>query len=378
LARSGEIAGMNGLRILFALGWCLVVSILPGFAAGPVETSVFAVQGVAVDVTDTDATTAKNKAIVDAQMKAFLILAERLGNPDFVIEMAKLESTAVVPLLKSLSIEEESTSPGRYIGKLTIRFLPDKMKNLYGRYGISVATKQSKPILVIPVWTSATGPQLWEQNLWRTAWLNLKAEQAAVPLIVPLGDAEDLLILSAEDAKNGNPVKLEAIRRRYDTKSMLLAFAEATPEGGIHARLSGVSELGKINIDKIYTADVATLEASAELAVMRFQSIMTEKLKSGEAKAVAAAAAAAQEKSANASRSIPVAIPFSSPSEWNGIRSRILSTPGVIGVDVSTLDGEGAVVRLMFVGEVASMQSSLEATGLQLGKVGNSWVIQGL
>lgn len=369
---------MNGLKLILVLSFAMVMAVSRGFAAGPVETSVFAVQGVAVDVTDTDATTAKNKALLDAQMKAFVQLAERLGSPEFAVEMAKFESSAVVPLLRSLSIEEESTSPGRYIGKLTVRFLPDKMRALYSRYGIEVDSKQSKPILVIPIWTGENGPQLWEQNLWRTAWQNLKAEQASVPLIVPLGDAEDVNMLTAEDAKNGNPIKLEAIRRRYDTKSMLLAFAEATPEGGIHARLSGVSELGKINFDKIYTAEVATPEASAELAVLRFQTIMTEKLKSGEAKAIAAAAAASHEKSANASKSIPVAIPFSSPSEWNGIRSRILSTPGVIGVDVSTLAGDGAVVRLMFVGEVESMQSSLEASGLQLARIGSSWVIQGL
>ncbi len=40
------------------------------------------------------------------------------------------------------------------------------------------------------------------------------------------------------------------------------------------------------------------------------------------------------------------------PSEWNGIRSRILSTPGVIGVDVSSLGGDGAVISLMYVGDL--------------------------
>jgi Uncharacterized protein conserved in bacteria (DUF2066) len=357
-----------------AFAWCIGLA----HAAGPVETSIFAVQGVAVDVTDTDATTAKNVALRDAQVKAFVQLAEKLGNPEFALEMAKLDSKDVVPLLKSLSIEEESTSPGRYIGKLTVRFLPEKIKALYGRYGITVSSKQSNPVLVVPIWTGQTGPQLWETNIWRTAWLNLHAEQAMIPLIIPLGDDADVTAMTAEDVVKGDPVKLEALRRRYDVKAMVLAFAEPAADGGIHARLSGVSELGKINFDKVYTADVATPEASAALAVSRFQTVMTEKFKSNAAKVAAAADAEKQAKAANASQSIPVAIPFGSPSEWNGIRSRILSTPGVIGVDVSTLSGDGAVVRLMFVGQVDSMKSSFEATGLQLNRVGGSWVIQQL
>ena len=95
-------------------------------AAGPVETSVFAVQGVEADVTDKDVATAKNKALFDVQMKAIVMLAQRLGNETFAAEIAKLEAKDVLPLLKSLSIEQEGTGPGHYIGKFTVRFIPDK------------------------------------------------------------------------------------------------------------------------------------------------------------------------------------------------------------------------------------------------------------
>ena len=46
--------------------WLFLVATMimlgPVYAAGPVETSVFAVQGVEADVTDKDVATAKNKA----------------------------------------------------------------------------------------------------------------------------------------------------------------------------------------------------------------------------------------------------------------------------------------------------------------------------
>jgi Uncharacterized protein conserved in bacteria (DUF2066) len=341
-------------------------------AAGPVETSVFAVQGVEADVTDKDVATAKNKALYEVQMKAIVMLAQRLGNETFAAEIAKLEAKDVLPLLKSLSIEQEGTGPGHYIGKFTVRFIPAKVQKLFESYGVTIVSEQATPMLVLPIWKTAEGAQLWEDNLWRAAWLNLHAEQSLVPLIVPIGDIEDTAAITAQDVLNLDPIKLEVLRRRYGTRTILVAIAEPAEGNGVHAMMNGESELGKITFDKIYTADLATLETSAALAATRFHGVMVEKYKSDKAKVEQV------DSEANVSRSIPVAVPFSSPSEWNAIRSRILSSPGIIGVDVSTLAGDGAVIRLMYVGDLQFVQSSMQGTGLQMSQIGGNWVIQPL
>jgi Uncharacterized protein conserved in bacteria (DUF2066) len=343
------------------------------FAAGPVETSVYSVQGVAVDVTDINAAAAKEKALTLVQMSAFVTLAEKLGTPEFATEMAKLESKDVIPLLKSLSIEEEKISPGRYEGKFTVRFLPEKIKSIYGKYGISLPAAQGQAMLVLPVWTATGGaPVLWEDNPWRKAWLGLNAQQAQIPIIIPLGDQEDSAILSPQDALAEDPLKLEALRRRYDVKTLLVAFAEPAPGGGVHARMIGKSPLGKITFDKIYTADSGTENDSAILATQRFQQLMVDKFKSDQAKIAAAKQASA------GPQSVAVAIPFSGPSQWNGLRARILSTPGVVAVDVTSLDGQGAAARLVYSGAIEDVQTSFQSAGLQLTRAGGSWVIQAL
>lgn len=340
-------------------------------AAGPVETSVFAVQGVAADVTDKDVATAKNKALFEVQMKAIVMLAQRLGNETFAAEIAKLEPKDVLPLLKSLSIEEEGTGPGHYIGKFTVRFIPEKVQRLFESYGVAVVSEQATPMLVLPIWKAAEGTQLWEENLWRTAWLNLHAEQSLVPLIVPIGDLEDTAAITAQDVLNLDPIKLEALRRRYGTRTILVAIAEPAEGNGVRAMMNAESELGKITFDKIYTADPATLETSAALAASRFHAVMIDKYKSDKSRVQ-------QVDSYAVSHSIPVAVPFTSPSEWNAIRSRILSSPGIIGVDVSTLGGDGAVIRLMYVGDLQMVQTSMQGTGLQMSQIGGNWVIQSL
>lgn len=354
----------NASKLWLALPLLLAIA-SAAHAAGPVETSVFAVQGVAIDVTDTDAATAKNKAIIDVQVQAFQELVAKYGPPEMVAEYAAIEPKEVMTFLKSLSVEEEAISPGRYAGKFTVRFLPNKVGPLFVKHGVKLLSRQTSAILVLPVWNDQGTTMLWEDNPWRNAWINLGATQAAVPIVVALGDAEDQKILSAKDMVAGDAVKLEALRRRYDVAGVIVATGE--PEGdGVRARIDGVSPIGTVKIDKIYIGD-GSIQSAADVAAKRFQTVMVGKFNSDESKLAAAS---------NAPKSVPVAVPFASPSQWNGIRSRILATPGVRGVDVTSLDGQGAVIKLIYAGELDGLQSAFQSAGLELAQVGETWIIQ--
>ena len=339
------------------------------FAAGPVETNPYAVQGVAVDETGASAAAAKDKAIIDAQMKALPELGNRLGGAGVAAELAKLDQKQVIPLLKSLSIEEEEISPGRYQAKFTIRFLPDKVRPILQSLGVQLPAEQGPPLMVVPVWQDENGAAyLWEDNPWRAAWLGLDAQQAQIPLIVPLGDQQDSETLTAQDAINGDPVKLEALRRRYDVKTILVAIAQPAPGGGIHAHVVGNSPLGKIVIDKVYKSDTATVHDSTILAAQRFHQLMEDKFRSDQAKI-------ATRNASSSFQAVAVNIPFAGPSEWNGLRARILSAPGVVGIDVTSLDGQGAAANLRYSGALDELQQSFQAAGLQFSHAGANWVI---
>jgi hypothetical protein len=357
-------------RVWFFLAYLL--SSTATFAAGPVETSVFAVQGVKVDETDTNASSAKQKALIAAQLKAIVMLATKLGNESVGESIAKLTEKEVVPLLKSLSIEQEKISPGRYEAVLTVRFLPEKIRPIFSRYGIEMPAAQGQAMLVLPVWSPAAGapPTLWDANPWRKAWVGLDAQQAQIPIIIPLGDADDAAILNAEDAMNNDVVKLEALRRRYDVKTLLIAYAEPAEGGGIHARMVGKSPLGKMTFDKVYTADDGTESGSALLAAQRFHQVMLDKFKSDQAKVVAAKQAAA------GPQSVTVTIPFDSPTQWNGLRAKVLAAPGVVALNLSSLDVGGAAARLTYSGEIDDMVTNFQAAGLQFSRDTGAWVIQ--
>ena len=361
------------MRFSLFIYLALVLLAPVALASGPVETSPFAVQGVDVDVTDQSVKVAKDKALIDVQMKALVLLGQNLGGSDVADELAKMEAKDVMPLLKSLSIEQETMSPGHYQGKFTVRFLPQKLKPLLSGLGVKIPVEQGPAMLVIPVWTDEnTRIVVWEDNPWRKAWTDLNAAQAQIPIIVPLGDQEDSTTLSAKDISNNDPLKLEALRRRYDVKTLVIAFAQSAPGGGIHARVIGTSALGKITIDKVYTADSHELAESAALAAQRFQTLITEKFKSDQAKLAAAKAAS------SGPQALAVVVPFGGPSEWNGLRSRILATPGVVGLDVTSLDVGGASARLLYNGNAEDLGPSFQAANLRLERAGAGWTIRPL
>ncbi len=367
---------MTSLRSLSAafLALAAFLAILSGTAgAGPIETNIFAVGGVDIDVTSTDAAAAKNQALMDVQVKAFHQLVTRLGSPEIDKELQKWKPEEIAPYLKSLSIEKETSAPGRYIGTFTVRFLPAKIQKLMRDFGVEVPTTQGAPILIVPVWRQPPESKLWEDNPWRKAWLDLKAEQGLLPLIVPLGDVDDSEIIAAEDVLNGDPIKLEALRKRYDAPDLLVAMAEPAEAGGIHVVMTGNTQLGQVTFDKVYTAEDGTVEGASKAAVERIQSILVAKYKEDAAAAAAAATAASNEP-----RSLSVSIPFSSPTEWNGIRSRILATPNVLGVDVASLSIDGAQVKLTYRNSTELLQENMQRAGLQLVQMGAGWAIQRL
>jgi hypothetical protein len=100
----------------------LIVALFPAIAlaAGPVETSIYSVQGVEIDVNDVDAAHAKRKALTDVQVKAFHLLVERLGTVAMSEELGNIEPKEIMPYL--------SDQPGALSGQTDCSLLARKTR----------------------------------------------------------------------------------------------------------------------------------------------------------------------------------------------------------------------------------------------------------
>jgi hypothetical protein len=335
------------------------------------ENPLYTVTGVEVDVSAETAADAKKQAITEANVKAFRVFAERVGAGAGVLdEVSRIPPKQINAMLNSLSIEEERTGPGRYIARLTVRFLPRRARALMNRLGVSYSEKVAGKTVVVPVWKAADGTvQVWQDNPWREAWLGLRAENALVPVIVPLGDLTDTGLLTPEQAANRDEGSLEAVRLRYEADAILVAVAEPLGEDTVQASMVGDSPVGRLEFDKGYTAEQGGgLEEAARIAAARFHEVMQLRWKKmNEARPVTQAVPVA---------TLPVAVSFFSNDEWSALRARILSTPGVSGVDISTISQGGAIVQLSYVTGFEQLRQALWQAGLALQNVGGTWVLQ--
>lgn len=348
----------------------LVISAMAALSAIAGESALYTVSNVEVDVTAKNASAAKLKAISEAQVKAFRILAERLAGDEGVTAASYLSEAEIGRMMSSLSIQSEKTGPGRYIGRLSIAFLPDKVRAALGGLGLTYSEDRAPRIVVLPIWNAPEGPVAWEENPWREAWLNLNSDNDLVPIIVPLGDLDDSETISAEEAIRGVEVKLQSLKLRYEAEAVLVALAEPAGETSIRAVVSGQSPLGIISFDKTYEGAEGGWGRASAIAAQRFVALMNEKWKT--------ASAAGAEDMAPVVQTVAVAVPFSSINQWNGIRAQLLSVQGVARVDVTTMAQGGARIRLGFTSGFSELQQALAGVGMKLVEMKGTWVLQPL
>ena len=356
-------------RLLHAVvaAWLAVFALAVPVAQAQDAASLYVVSGVEVDAKEADAAKAKLKAISEAQVKAFAVLLNRLGGKDAEAKAANFTPSQIGRMMASLSVEEERTGPGRYIGKLTIKFLPKRVRQALNNVGVSYVEEQSPPIVVIPVWKQADGSLvLWEDNPWRAAWQQLKAENALVPVLVPLGDLTDAETISIEDAVQGAPEKFEAMPLRYGAEAVLVAYAEVVNDNSVRAVMQGDSPVGKIAFDKTYVSTDGGFDQACVEAAERFHTVMTFKWTKSRAGGI----------SDTNLQAVNIAVPFSSLQEWNVLRAQLSITPSVTNVEVSSMSSNGALVRLTYAQGFEHLQSALRQSRMELILVGGTWVLQ--
>ena len=367
-----QMSGETTVAVRFAvactllIGFAGVVAAPPAYAA---ENPLYTITGVEVDERAETAAEAKKQAITQANVKAFAIFAQRVGGDALAGRLSDIPSKRIDAMLDSLSIEKERTGPQRYIGKLTVRFLPGKMRKIMAELGVGYSEKLARRTVIVPVWRTPEGVVLWEDNPWRTAWLSLRAENSLVPLIVPLGDLADTDTLTPELAAARDEASLEAIRLRYEADAILVAEASAVGDDTVQATMVGTSAVGTLEFDKAYVAENGGgVAEAAGIAALRFHQVMLLRWKKkNETGPVTQSLPVA---------TLPVAVAFYSTEEWSALRTRILSTPGVSGVDISTISQGGAIVQLSYVTGFEQLRQSLWSAGLALQNVGGTWVLQ--
>lgn len=343
---------------------CLLLCLLPAAAAA----DAFIVRGVAISGEGGDAEQARQAAVLSGRVEAFRRLAQRLVADEDLPSVPALGAAEVEPLVVSTEVEQESIKKTSYSARLTYRFDAEKVRQLFAGQGLRFTEAESRPLVVLPVLGEGEAARLWaDPNPWRLAWANHWNPAGLVPLLVPLGELQDLAAADAPEALAGDEAALAELAALYGAGGALVTQASL---GGDPAAGSGQLSIrgrfyGGASLEP-FAFQVAQQAGEEEAAFWQ--------------RAVAAVDARVQSdwKRLNAiyygtQSSLPVTVAIGALQDWLLTRRILDEEPLVIAVKVLSLSQQSASIVVTHRGTVEQLQRALAQQDLTLSQGVEGW-----
>ena len=352
-------------------GATLLLALLLPVAVGRAQTSdVFEVRDVDVDVTADSAAAARDKAVLEGQRAALDTLLGRIASKDDAARLGHLSDDQITNLVQDFEVEQERTSAVRYIGKLAFHFRAGPVRDLLGGGQTAAPAGAGGSVVIVPVLTSAGKSELWEDdNGWRTAWAARPAGNDVVPLVVPLGGAEEMATIDASQALAGDTAKLTQLAQRNKATDVLVVEAQlddaATPGQKtitITAHRYGANGPQESFQDKV-TGDGQNVAALYAQGAQR----IADHVQNGSRQRTAVAG--------GSELTLAVRVPVSDLASWIEIRRRLAGVTTIKRSDLIYLSRQEARLNLVFVGDQSQLAQAVAQRDLSLTQAPDGWVL---
>ena len=359
------------------------------------QADPYTVNGVDVDVTAASAAEARDKAILEAQRKAFGILFKRLATDGDTRIAPAVADADLQRMMQGFEIEHERGSAVRYVGTLSFKFRRKAVRSYMSGLGVRVvepvskaqgdssvvggaspspatatatpaaAPTEEKPSVLLPVFQAGGHGLLWEERTaWRSAWEDFVAAGTS-KLVVPPGELTDVTDISAAEALAGTPAALAKVAGHYNAGDVVVATLtvvnQVDPAAGGEITLTRYGVDGRSMGSAVLPATGTAGEPPAAFL------------------ARAAAAAAARLSSLSQTPPPPqenkllVGVPVAGLSDWLEVRRRLTSNPMVISVDAVSLSQTRVEVNLRYRGDQDALRAVLDRDALTLAQAPSGW-----
>ena len=339
----------------------LLFLLICGWAAG-VHADLFLVEKIHTDVTDKDATTAREAALIQAQEKAFYALLDDLTLAQDREKLGAPEVTEILNLVEDFSVAREKTSSVRYLADVDIRFNVQKVQSFLQEKSIPYLSVASEKQLILPIYRSPRKLFLWEEDSpWRKVWEGQTTK--LVPMVLPAGDSEDSLVFSSQPLSSENETNLEPLLKRYGAKDALVAEAVYYPD----------SAQIKITVRPFKNEKKPFGSFSFMLPVEGNH--LTMALKEAQKKVSETLVLKWKEKNvvhADAPDFLTAVVPFNGLGEWMQMQKRLKDIKLIKKYTVKAVRKDQAQVEIHFVGDLSAFLEKLKNEGLFLAPTQNN------
>ncbi len=346
----------------FFLGLCL-------YATGAMA-DMYLVRDIPVDVTDENATIAREKAIMEAQERGFYKLLERLTVPSDMKDLPVLTTDDMLNLVQDYSVADEKTSSVRYIADVSVQFNPRAIQTFFQEYHVPYITSSADKSLIIPLYRADVydRPVVWD-NPWVSVWQNDPQNSDLVPVVVPMGDADDKIVVSDDTVADEMHLDMAPLYKKYQALSALVI--EAVVYKDMHQVYVTVrpfqNERSYMGVIRFYEPIDAPIETVLVRAKNRIFPLLEQKWR--EQNAV---------RFDNPSSLVTI-VPIQNLGEWIAIRGRLDKIKLIKQYVVKAVRKDQAQIEIFFAGELTPFLKTVQREGLFLSPASDDlWSLRDL
>ena len=363
--RFSFVAGLVAFCAAFLLG-----------APGSWAKEVFTIYEVEVDVTAASAREARAEALAEGRVIAFRRLIERLTPREEWSRLPELNASDLLAYEAGFEVTREKASSVRYIADITYSFDPGEVRAFMRRNAVSYSENQAPPALVLAVLDAAEGLVLWDEgNAWAAAWGAGRHGAELLPVRLPLGDATDIIAITAERAVSATWAELAPLASRYGTKDVIVAFARYSEPGpgeapSLDVRLTRIGETTyEVSEAGVTGAPGAGAQGlSQDLALQGIEAAMGPWREEWKRRTlVAYGTQSVIDVTARFPRGL---------LDWTEMRGALGRVPNVLKTEVQSLSGTGAELRLTVAGTIDQLRTALREADLRFEAGPDHWLLQ--
>ncbi|HKK31852.1 MAG TPA: DUF2066 domain-containing protein [Alphaproteobacteria bacterium] len=363
-----------------ALAIMLVTIALPGIAAAD---QAYTVRDIRAAKTAPTGIAARQDAMREARDQALAHLLRRLVPSSHHRSLPVLPASRVADLVVSTDIEEEQVLPTAYRGRFAITFDSAGVRQVLEARGLPYSDEVSPPIVIIPVFERAGALQLWERpNPWDTAWRQRVGAQGLLTTVMAEGKPSEQLVVSADQALEGNEERLQALAQSYGARGAAVAFAKfrVDPRTGqpvIEASLTGYGVAPQGPFSQTFQGSAGMEggpdEAAAELAETAAAELSEQMAEAWKRQNLTVPTAS---PAAESGPEILASTPLTHLGAYASMLRQLREVPAVERFSLAKLTSREAVFRLWLRGGPSQAQRILSQYGITLTQGPDGWTLR--
>ena len=200
--------------------WLMTLAFLASFSvSAQAADNPFLIPELTVTLHQADPVKGREQAIEKATRLGFAQLLRRLTPQSTWPRHADIMAqTKLNQMLEKFTILSEQQTP-EYRLKVELLFNRDRVRQLLTQLEIPFSEVGAGPVLLFPLLELSTGSMLWEEsNPWRVKLAEEAKKSGLVRFILPIGDPQEMLMLTPEMAAFGAGDMIMEIAKNYNAQ----------------------------------------------------------------------------------------------------------------------------------------------------------------